>query len=112
MHRPSLTTEKYPQSQECGGGETLLWKKSGTATSQGLCVFNLNNAKLFSKVVLLIYTRISGMCMNSREFPLFGSTTIYEDMGLIPGPVQWVKGSGVAVSCVVGCRYSLDPTLL
>ena len=30
-------------------------------------------------------------------------TRIYEDMGLIPGLTQWVKGSGVAMSLAV-CR--------
>ena len=31
--------------------------------------------------------------------------------GLIPGLAQWV-GSGVALSCGVGCRRDSDPTLL
>ena len=31
----------------------------------------------------------------------------------IPGLAQWVKeGSGVAVSCGVGCRHGSDPVLL
>ena len=28
--------------------------------------------------------------------------------GLISGLVQWVKGSGIAVSCGVGCRHGLN----
>ena len=36
---------------------------------------------------------------------------IHEGMGLIPGIAQWVKGSRVAVSSYVSCRYSPDPTL-
>ena len=28
---------------------------------------------------------------------------------MIPGLVQWVKGSGVAVRCGVGCRWGSDP---
>jgi len=32
--------------------------------------------------------------------------------GSIPALAQWVKGSGTAVSCVVGCRCGLDPVLL
>ena len=30
----------------------------------------------------------------------------------IPGLIQWVKGSGVAVSCGVGRSRGLDPALL
>ena len=34
-------------------------------------------------------------------------TSIHEDTGLIPDISQWVKGSGIAVSCGVGCRCRL-----
>ena len=33
-------------------------------------------------------------------------------MGLIPGLVQWVKGSGVDTSCNVGLRCGSDPALV
>ena len=39
-------------------------------------------------------------------------TRIHEGSCLIPGLTQWVKGSGVAMSCGVGCRCSSDPGLL
>jgi len=39
-------------------------------------------------------------------------TRNHEVTGSITGLAQWVKGSGVAVSCGVGCRCGLDPELL
>ena len=40
--------------------------------------------------------------------PIKNLTSIYEDSGSIPGLTQWVKGSGIAVSC----RHSSNPALL
>ena len=34
------------------------------------------------------------------------------DMGLVPGPAQWVKDPAFAVSCGVGHRRGSDPLLL
>ena len=39
-------------------------------------------------------------------------TNIHEDTGSIPVLALWIKRSSIAVSCGVGCRYSLDPALL
>ena len=39
-------------------------------------------------------------------------TSVHEDMGLIPGPAQWLKESGVTMSCGVSCRHSWDLVLL
>ena len=39
-------------------------------------------------------------------------TSNHVDVGLIPGLAQWVKGSGVAMSCDVVHRCNSDPALL
>ena len=38
--------------------------------------------------------------------------SIHEDMGLIPGLAQWIKGSGMVTSCSVSCRHGSDVVLL
>ena len=39
-------------------------------------------------------------------------TSIHEEVGLIPGLSQWIKGSSIAARCCVGCRCGLDLALL
>ena len=43
---------------------------------------------------------------------LTNPTRNHEVAGSVPALVQWVKGSGVAVSCGVGCRHTSDLALL
>ena len=43
---------------------------------------------------------------------LTNPTRNHEVAGSVPALAQWVKGSGVAVSCGVGCRCGLDPALV
>ena len=68
MHRTSLTTKKYlSPNVKSVEVEKLLQGRSRIAILQGLCIFDLNIAKLFSKVVVLIYTQTNGMCKNSHS---------------------------------------------
>ena len=43
---------------------------------------------------------------------LTNPTGNHEVAGSVPGLAQWVKESGVAMSCGVGCRCDSDPALL
>ena len=40
------------------------------------------------------------------------TTSFHEGADLIPGLIQWIKGSGIAASCSVGCRHGSDQALL
>ena len=39
-------------------------------------------------------------------------TSLHEDVGLIPGLIHWVKGSGIAMSCGMYCGHGSDLALL
>ena len=49
--------------------------------------------------------------LKRQEFLLWLSGFLTEEVGLIPGLAQWVKSSGVAMSCGVGFRCGSDLTL-
>ena len=53
-------------------------------------------------------TRWSSRCGSVVTNPI----NIHENVGLIPGLDQWVKGFSVAMSCSVGHRCGSDPALL
>ena len=59
--------------------------------------------------VCSIFKRIQSSRRGSAEI---NSTRNHEVAGSIPGLTQWVKESGVAVNCGVGCRRGSDPWLL
>ena len=50
--------------------------------------------------------KITGVLIMAQQVK--NPTSILEDAALIPGLIQWVKGSGVATSFSVGHRCSLD----
>ena len=63
---------------------------------------------LVSHIAIFGYS-LKHECESSRcASAVAGLTSIHE--GSIPGLVQWVKGSGIASSCGIGCRCGLDPT--
>ena len=43
---------------------------------------------------------------------LTNPTKTHEVVGSVPGLAQWVKGSGIAMSCGVGCKRDSDLVLL
>ena len=54
-------------------------------------------------------TKLPSLCCGSG---IMSPTSIHAGAGLIPSLAQWVKGSGIAMSCGVGCRRGSDPALL
>ena len=65
------------------------------------------NGKMFDQ----LYSKILSVRSSCLRSVVMNMTSIHEDRGLIPGLAQWVKWLGVAVSCDVGRRRSLDLAL-
>ena len=65
------------------------------------------NLLVSNKDFIKIYSQ-SSHCGSAVTSP----TSIHEDVGLIPGLIQCVKGSSVAVSCSVNHKQGLVPMLL
>ena len=54
--------------------------------------------------------QISGVPVVARRVK--NSASIHEDADSNPGLTQWVKGSSIASSCSIGCRWGSDLVLL
>ena len=59
---------------------------------------------------VIFQIRLELTCYRSshRGLVVMNLTSIHEDTGLIPGLIQWLKGSGIAMSYDVGRRCSSD----
>ena len=64
---------------------------------------NTRHPCLVLDFIFYIKKKIWSSCCGSVIMNL---TSIYEDAGSVPGLAQWVKGSGLSVSCGVGCSQS------
>ena len=77
--------------------------------SQNLsCIFIFIRFAIFKKISLESFSLLCylKMCWSSYCGAMgLVSSLQHQDAGSIPGPAQWVKGSGVAT---VGCKCSLD----
>ena len=68
-------------------------------------------AKSHTHLISLIFKKYtSGVPVVAQQVK--NPSSIHEDVGLIPGLAQWVKGSSTAISCCIGHRCSSDPALL
>ena len=98
---------------------TLKWQNKQTKKLIGICyiIFKCISSSKYQLGFLACWYGLKSKLKKQNRNSHYGSgetnlTSILEDVGLIPGLAQWVKGSGVAVSCGVGCRRGLDVGLL
>ena len=70
------------------------------------CRIHTCNFKTYYKIAV-IKTVLEFLLWLSQNEP----TSMHEDVGLIPGLAQWVKGSSVAMTCGVGHRHGVDLVL-
>ena len=66
----------------------------------------------FQILVLLLLLRIDVFGSSCCGLAEANPTSMREDAGLIPHRAQWIKGSGIAVSCGIGHRCGSDLALL
>ena len=81
-----------------------LFKYRSSRSVSGIC-----DDKYVFKELLLKCSQFRSSCCGTLEMNL---TSIHEDEGSIPGLAEWVRRSGVSMSCGVGRRCSLDLKLL
>ena len=87
--------------QACHGpfsGE--LWGTNYVFNGSHLLICWFDHTSKFPSISLILAQRVKNL------------TRIHEDVGSIPGLSQWVKGTGIAMSCSIGGRCGSDLALL